>query len=828
MLEFTDALYTDRKTLFVEVILPLAISKNYTYRVPFEMNDAVQIGKRAVVQFGKSKLYTAIILAISEQPPEKYEAKYLIEILDDKSVVTTKQLQFWQWLAEYYMCNAGEVMHAALPSALKLASETRIALNKDFEVDKSALNDKEFLIVEALDIQPELTISDIAKLLGQKTVMPILKLLFEKNVIYISEEVSERYKPRKKTFITLNPIYHDQESLKELFGILEKRAPKQADAVLAYIKLSRHQKSITKNELIEESGAGVASIASLIEKEVFVADEKIVSRLHDEEGDDYSNFKLSQEQQRVLGLVKEQFEQKDVVLLHGVTSSGKTQIYIRLIEEMIATGKQVLYLLPEIALTTHIIERLRQYFGTSIGVYHSRFNDAERVEVWQKVLNNEYKVVLGARSSVFLPFANLGLIIVDEEHEISYKQFDPAPRYNARDAAIFLANMDSGKVLLGSATPSFESYFNARTHKYGLVELTERYGGVEMPTIEVVSIAEETKRKTMQSHFTGVLMADMQTALENKEQVILFQNRRGYAPVLLCKICAYTPKCINCDVSLTYHKHTNKLHCHYCGYKEDIPHICPACGSTHIEYKGFGTEKIEDELTILLPNARIARMDLDTTRSRSSLQTILNNLEEKKIDILVGTQMVAKGLDFADVTVIGIINADSLLKFPDYRANERSYQMLAQVSGRAGRRGKQGKVVIQTYDPAHRVIKQVIDNNYHDLYFTEMEERKSFKYPPFYRIINLDIKHKDPEILYNQSVYLANELRKQFGDRVIGPEAPLISRIRNYYIKSIMLKFEKDGISINKVKATIRDTITQFQTTKLSKGSIIQPDVDPY
>lgn len=828
MLEFAEAPYTDRKTLFVEVILPLAISKNYTYRVPFEMNNVVQIGKRVVVQFGKSKLYTAIIFAISEQPPEKYEAKYLIEILDDKPVVTTRQLQFWQWLAEYYMCNPGEVMHAALPSALKLASETRIALNKDFEIDKSALNDKEFLIVEALDIQPELTVSDIAKLLGQKTVMPILKLLFEKNVIHISEEVSERYKPRKKIFISLNPVYHDQENLKELFGILEKRAPKQADAVLAYMKLARHQKSITKNELVEESGAGAASIASLIEKEVFVAEEKNVSRLHDEDEDEYANFKLSDEQQRVLGSVKEQFEQKDVILLHGVTSSGKTQIYIRLIEEMIATGKQVLYLLPEIALTTHIIERLRQYFGSSIGVYHSRFNDAERVEVWQKVLNNEYKVVLGARSSVFLPFADLGLIIVDEEHEISYKQFDPAPRYNARDAAIFLANMHSGKILLGSATPSFESYFNARTHKYGLAVLTERYGGVEMPTIEVVSIAEETKRKTMQSHFTGVLMADMQTALGNKEQVILFQNRRGYAPVLLCKICAYTPKCINCDVSLTYHKHTNKLHCHYCGYKEDIPHICPACGSTHIEYKGFGTEKVEDELTMLLPDARIARMDLDTTRSRSSLQTILNNLEEKKIDILVGTQMVAKGLDFADVTVIGIINADSLLKFPDYRANERSYQMLAQVSGRAGRRGKQGKVIIQTYDPAHRVIKQVIENNYHDLYFTEMEERKSFKYPPFYRIINLDIKHKDPEILYNQSVYLANELRKQFGDRVIGPESPLISRIRNYYIKSIMLKFEKDGISINKVKAAIRDIITQFQTTKLSKGSIIQPDVDPY
>lgn len=828
MLEFAEATFHSRKTFFVEVILPLAIAKNYTYRVPFEMNNVVQIGKRVVVQFGKSRMYTAVIDKITETPPEKYEAKYILEILDDRPVVTETQLSFWKWMAEYYMCNDGEVMNAALPSALKLASETKITLNREFLVDKGQLNDREFMIVEALDLQPELTVSDIAKLLGQKTVMPLLKLLFEKNVINISEEVSERYKPRMRTFLTLNPVYQNQEQLRELFGILEKRAPKQADAVLAYIKLSRQQNAISKNELIEESGAGASSINSLIDKEILIAQEKNVSRLHMEDEGIFDTFELSGQQQEALASVKQQFEQKDVVLLHGITSSGKTQIYIRLIEEAIAAGRQVLYLLPEIALTTHIIERLRQYFGTNIGVYHSRFNDNERVEVWQKVLNNEYKVVLGARSAVFLPFQDLGLIIVDEEHEVSYKQYDPAPRYNARDAAIFLANMHGGKVLLGSATPSFESYFNARTHKYGLVELTERFGGTELPVTEVVSIVEETKKKTIQSHFTSVLMLDIQQALANKEQVILFQNRRGYAPVLLCKVCAYTPKCINCDVSLTYHKHSGKLHCHYCGYKEDTPSVCPACGSTHLEYKGFGTEKIEDELAMLLPDARIARMDLDTTRSRNSLQNILNDLEEKKIDILVGTQMVAKGLDFADVTVIGIINADSMLKFPDYRANERSYQMLSQVSGRAGRRGKQGKVVIQTYDVKHRVIKQVIENDYRDLYFTEMEERKSFNYPPFYRVINLDIKHKDPEILYNQSAYLAAELRKSFGDRVIGPETPLISRIRNYYIKSIMLKFEKDGVSVNKVKATIRDVITQFQTTKLSKGSIVQPDVDPY
>ncbi len=828
MLEFTQGQFANRETLFVEVILPLAIAKNYTYRVPFEMNGNVAVGKRAVVQFGKSKLYTAVIASIGKLAPEKYEAKYIIEILDDKPVVTTNQLQFWQWIADYYMCNIGEVMNAALPSALKLASETKIVLNKEFEVDRTTLHDKEFLIVEALDLQPELTVSDISKLLGQKTVMPILKVLFEKNIIHISEEVSQRYKPRTRAFITLNPIYNNPDNLRELFVILEKRAPKQADAVLAYIKLARHQKTVSKNELIEESGAGAASIRSLEEKEVFFSEEKNVSRLFFDANEADKNFELSEQQEDVLQQVISSFEQKDVTLLHGVTSSGKTQLYVRLIERMIASGRQVLYLLPEIALTTHIIERLRTYFGSSIGIYHSRFNDAERVEVWQKVLNNEYKIILGARSSVFLPFNSLGLIIVDEEHETSYKQFDPAPRYNARDAAIYLGAMHQAKVLLGSATPSIESYHNAQTGKYGFAELTERFGGVKLPEVEVVSIAEETKSKAIQSHFTSVLMADIKIALENKEQVILFQNRRGYAPILMCKICAHTPKCINCDVSLTYHKSSGKLHCHYCGYKEDSPNICPACGSTHLEYKGFGTEKIEDELSLLLPEAKIARMDMDTTRSRNSLQNILNDLEEKKIDILVGTQMVAKGLDFSDVTVIGIINADSLLKFPDYRANERSYQMLAQVSGRAGRRGKQGKVVIQTYDTNHRVIRQVIENNYAELYATELEERQNYKYPPFYRIINLDIKHKDPEIAHNQALYLAAELKKHFGERVIGPEVPLISRIRNYYIRSIMLKFEKDTISINKAKTLIKDVIVQFQTTKLSKGSIIQPDVDPY
>ncbi|MES2279754.1 MAG: primosomal protein N' [Bacteroidota bacterium] len=828
MLEFAEAQHTDRKTLFVEVILPLAISINYTYRVPFEMNEQAEVGKRVVVQFGKSKLYTAIIARITDQAPAKYEAKYILDILDTVPIVNPQQLQFWAWLADYYLCNMGEVMNAALPSALKLASETKIELNKDFEIDKTTLNDREYLIVDALELQPELTVSDIAKLLGQKTVMPILKLMFEKNIIHISEEVSDRYKPRKRTFITLNPVYNNPDQLRELFAILEKRAPKQADAVLAYIQLSRKQKTISKNELTEASGAGASIIKGLIEKEIFFAEEKNVSRLYAGDDELESNFVLSAAQQIALDEIQQGFGKKDVLLLHGVTSSGKTQLYIRLIEQMVNSGKQVLYLLPEIALTTHIVERLRRYFGNSIGVYHSRFNDNERVEVWQKVLSGQYRVVLGARSSVFLPFGDLGLIVVDEEHETSYKQFDPAPRYNARDAAIYLGNRYKAKVLLGSATPSMESYYNAHNGKYGFVELMERFGGVEMPTTEVVSIAEETKRKTMQSHFTSVLMERITTALAAKEQVILFQNRRGYAPIMICKVCAYTPKCINCDVSLTYHKSSGKLHCHYCGYKEESPSVCPACGSTQLEYKGFGTEKVEDELKLLLPDARIARMDLDTTRSKNAFQNILNDLDEKRIDILAGTQMVAKGLDFAGVTVIGIISADSLLKYPDFRANERAFQMLSQVSGRAGRRGKQGKVVIQTYDPGHRVIKQVIENDYVDLYNTEMTERKSFKYPPFYRLIQLDIKHKDPEVLYHQAEYLGRELRKHFDDRVIGPEYPLVGRIRNYFIKSILMKFEKDGVSMQKVKATIRDVILQYNTTKLSKGSIVQPDVDPY
>ena len=825
MLELKPEQYR-RKTLFVEVILPLAISKTYTYRVPFDLNEDIERGKRVVVQFGKSKIYTAIIYNISEEPPRLYDAKYIQEVIDDHPIVTNFQIDLWNWIANYYLCHIGEVMQAALPAALKLASETTIILLDGVRYDKSELSDKEFLIIDALEIQPELKIADIAKLLGQKTVFPLLKSLFEKGIIHISEEVTERYKPRTKAILVLNSEYDHPDKKRGLFEVLE-RAPKQLSALMAYAKLIKGKRYVFKSELIEVSNCGSAVLKALVDKGIFLQKELEVSRL-DSPDEELQLFTLSDVQMEALESIHEQFKTKEVVLLHGITSSGKTQIYVRMIEEALASDKQILFLLPEIALTTQIIERLRRYFGGKIGVYHSKFSDNERVEVWNKVLNKEYQIVLGARSAVFLPFSNLGLIVVDEEHETSYKQYDPAPRYHARDAAVYLAHIHQAKVLLGSATPALESYFNAKTGKYGLVELSERFGAATLPKIEVVSLSEETKRKTMQSHFTSVLVEEIKQALEKKEQVILFQNRRGYTPFLICRTCGYSPKCINCDVSLTYHKSTHKLHCHYCGFKQDVLTACPACGSVHIEEKGFGTEKIEDELSLIFPDARIGRMDFDSTRTKNSFQRIISDFDDGKIDIMVGTQMVAKGLDFERVTVIGIISADSLLNYPDFRAYERAFQLLSQVAGRAGRRDKIGKVVIQAYDTKHRVLDQVIHNNYKELFNTEIAERKSFNYPPFSRVIRLDIKHKDLNKLNFIADRLALELKHVFADRVLGPEFPLVSRVRNYYIKTVMLRNPRSGIPIQKIKEVLKEILLKFEGNKDNKGAFVQVDVDPF
>jgi len=818
---------TERQTFFVNVVLPLAISKAYTYRVPQNLANNIAIGKRVVVQFGRNKVYTAIIFSISDKAPVGYEAKYILDVLDEFPIVTAQQLALWEWMSAYYLCTLGEVMQAALPSALKLASETKVTLNTDSEYDKSTLTDKEFLLLDALEIQPVLAISEIVKILDQKMVFPILRALLDKGIITISEELTEKYRAKTKTFVQLNTFYADAANRKALFDLLE-RAPKQVNVLQAYLQLSKTQSEIAKSDLLEASGASSATLQALVAKEVIALVEQEVSRLNGVEADLDAEFTLSTPQQEALNQLKISLQKKEVCLVHGVTASGKTEMYIRLIEEYLAKGKQVLYLLPEIGLTTQVIQRLQKIFGTKIGVYHSKFNDNERAEIWQKVGNGDYQIVLGARSAIFLPFANLGLVVVDEEHENSFKQFDPAPRYHARDTAIFLASLFKAKVVLGSATPSFESYYNAKIGKYGLITLSERYGGVQLPDIQVVSIPDETKRKTMQSHFTSLLLSEIKGALGRKEQIILFQNRRGYAPVLLCATCGYTPKCINCEVSLTYHKSSGRLHCHYCGYRQDTVPLCPACGSTKIEHKGFGTEKVEDELSLIFPEARIARMDVDATRTKYGFQQLITDFEDKKIDILVGTQMVAKGLDFANVSTIGILNADSMLNFPDFRAFERSFQLLAQVSGRAGRRDIRGKVIVQAHDIHHRVLQQVIENDYEGLFQTELIERRNYQYPPLYRLIGLCIKHKDPVKLNQISEYVTVLLRQQFGDRVLGPEAPFVNRIRNYYLQDILLKVEKEGLSAQKVKVALQQILQSFEQEVLSKGCIIQVDVDPY
>jgi len=826
MSDVNDIDFVERDTLFVEVILPLSLSKNYIYRIPFHLNELIAVGKRVIVQFGKNKIYTALVKSLSNTPPEVYQAKYIIDVIDEYPVVTAMQFRFWDWMTSYYLCNEGDVMAAALPAGLKLASETIIVLREDADLGSIDITDKEAILVTTLDKQKKLTIDQISKLLGQKTVFPIIRTLIGKDVVYIAEEVVEKYKPLLKSFIALNPFYKEEGNFRQLFEVLE-RAPKQLDALLTYIKLSKAGEEVSKSQLLEESNCGQAALKSLVDKDIFVLRKKAVSRLNDDVDDLILNFKLSTAQQTALSEIQTSFQTKEVVLLHGVTASGKTQVYIKLIEEAIARGGQVLFLLPEIALTTQIVERIKRYFGDAIGVYHSKFNDNERVEIWNKVLNGQYKIVLGARSAVFLPFKDLKLIVVDEEHESSYKQNEPSPRYQARDAAVYLAHLHQAKIVLGSATPSIESYYNAEQQKYGLVALTERFGGVELPLQEVISISEETKRKKMVSYFSSVLIDDIQATIDKKEQVILFQNRRGYATILICKTCGFAPKCVNCDVSLTFHKSSGKLHCHYCGYHESCMKICPACGSVHVEQKGFGTERVEEELSLIFPDVKIARLDVDSTRTKNSLQKIIADFQEKKTDILIGTQMVAKGLDFDNVTLIGVINADTLLNYPDFRAFERSYQLLAQVAGRAGRRSQQGKVCIQAYDDKHRIIKQVVDNNYLEMYNDEIAERKQFHYPPFTRLIFINVKHKDANVLNAAALRFANLLKAQLGTRVLGPEQPLVSRIRNYYIRQIIIKSDK-STAIQKVKSVLKQTIVDFNTENTYKGVIMQIDVDPY
>ena len=822
-----------RITLFAEVLLPVPVPGTFTYRVPYDLNVFIRVGQRVAVQFGKTKILSGLVVAITDKVPE-VEVKYLTDILDDEPIVNPVQLRFWEWVKTYYLCHLGEVMQAALPSALKLSSETKVALSPDFILDSMALSDYEYLIVEALQTQPKIAISEVSKIIGFKKVMPLIRTMMEKGILVIEEELNEKYKARYERFVRLTGVYRNETQLQELMDGLTKRAYKQLEVLLAFLTLGGDcDNDIKATELLKKAQATSNILKAMADKGIFEVYERQVSRLKDFKAQiPTSTIQLTEAQLKAFNEIHEGFEASRPVLLHGVTSSGKTEIYIKLIQEALDQGKQVLYLLPEIALTAQIINRLKQYFGDKLGVYHSRYGTNERVEVWQQVndfaqsQSPQRQVIIGSRSAIFLPYSDLGLIIVDEEHDSSFKQIDPAPRYNARDAAIVLGSIHHAKVLLGSATPSYESYYNALNGRYRLVELTQRFGGVEMPEIILSDMRVERRRKTIRADFGSVLLDAVKETLENQQQAILFQNRRGFSLRVECDDCHYVPQCINCDVSLIYHKQQNVLRCHYCGYTASVPAECPSCHSPNIKMHGFGTEKVEEDLKILLPNARVARLDLDTTRSKNDYQSILEAFQEKETDVLVGTQMVTKGLDFDAVKVVGILNADNMLSFPDFRAHERSFQLMAQVAGRAGRKGQQGRVVIQTYDPSHPVLQDVLRNDFKGLYEKQMTTRQQFGYPPFYRLVMIRLKHKDFHKLNPAAAELSSMLRPIFKQDLLGPEYPMVSRVKNLYIKQMLVKFNREHNS-QQVKELIINKIHQFQLMPEYKSVIVQIDVDP-
>ncbi len=787
----------DRKTIFVDVIMPLALPKTYTYRVPHELAEFISVGVRVVVQFGKSKLYSALVLNVHDQAPADYQAKYIDSVLDDAPVVNAKQFRLWQWISDYYMCTLGEVMNAALPAGLKLNSETHIVLHPDFQNDTANLTDKEFLVTDALQLQEVLTIQEINDILQSKQAYPLVKSLIQKGVALAQEELKERYRPKMVEYVTLTKAMADEEALKAVFDQLQK-APKQLELLMKYVQLSNHfgdfDRKVKKLDLQKQVGATATVVNQLCKKDILQIYAVQEGRMTHADIDDSKDYKLSDIQQEKFLDINDKFKLRDVVLLHGVTSSGKTEVYIKLMREAIERGEQVLYLLPEIALTTQIINRLQKRFGDKVGIYHSRFNQNERVEVWRNVIEKKkYQIVLGARSAMFLPFENLGLVIVAVEIETSFMQHDPAPRYNARDTAVVLAKMHGAKVLLGSATPSVETYRNAQEGKYGLVEMKQRFGNVQMPEVLVADIANDTRKKKMRANLSELLYKSMDAALKAGEQVILFQNRRGFSPFIQCDSCGWVPQCKNCDVSLTYHKFRNEYNCHYCGYK--IPNVssCKACGSFEVSLKGFGTEKIEEDIKLLFPKARVQRMDLDTTRKKNSYFEIINQFEERAIDVLVGTQMVTKGLDFDNVALVGILNADQMLNFADFRAFERSYQLMSQVAGRAGRKKKRGKVIIQARDPHHTIIRDVVDSKYENMYQNELLDRRNFHYPPFYRLIKFTLRHKEVNLVNASAKYFADMLKHKFGERVLGPEFPAVARVRNQFNKNILLKSRTRG-----------------------------------
>ncbi len=814
---------------FVEVILPLSLAKTFTYRVSEAEFHFVKNGMRVVVPFGKSKMYTALIIGKHQNEPALYEAKEIDQILDENPIVTQIQITHWEWIASYYMCAIGDVYRGAMPSALLLESETIVSQKQSVIIEENILSDEEYLVYQALQQQSSLRIQDITSILNKKNVFPVIQKLIDKNVLVLQEEVQELYKPKLVRYVRLRSKYHSDSGLSDLLDVL-KGAAKQREIVLNYFQLNaKESQPISVKQLIEVANSSSSIVKVLIEKEIFEEYFIQEDRINFQGNAQEAALELSKAQQQACDQIASHFETKEVCLLHGLTSSGKTEIYIKLIEEQLASGKQVLYLLPEIALTTQLVGRLRTYFGDKVGVYHSKYSNNERVELWKQVLEQSPKaqIVIGARSALFLPFSNLSLIVVDEEHEQTFKQVDPAPRYHARDAAIVLANAHQAKVLLGSATPSIESYFNAQSAKYGLVEITERYGNVQLPEIELVDLKDSYFRKKMTGHFSEALTEAITTALSLGEQVILFQNRRGYSPIMECLTCGNVPHCQQCDVSLTYHQHKNQLRCHYCGYAMAKPTQCHSCSSIDLATKGFGTEQIEQELITIFPDAKIGRMDQDTTRGKFGFEKIIDSFKNQEIQILVGTQMLAKGLDFNNVSLVGIMNADTMLYHPDFRAFERSFQMMTQVAGRSGRSEKRGKVVIQTYNPNHNTIQQVTNNDYIGMYKEQLYDRQIYRYPPYFRLIKLTLKHRDFDKLKEGAMWLYQVMSQNLGLPVLGPEEPPISRIRNEYIRTILIKIPQTT-PIGSTKKTIQKMLTSFEAVPQYRAIKVAINVDYY
>jgi primosomal protein N' (replication factor Y) (superfamily II helicase) len=822
--------------LYVDVILPLALPRLYTYKLPDDFSIQVQRGARVIVPFGKSKMYTAIIYKVHFRKPEHYEAKTVLEVLDAFPIISEKNLELWNWISEYYLCTLGEVMIAALPGELKLQSETMIVVHPSFNEEDVLLTEDEVRVIQMISEKKKpVSISDAVKYTGTRNGLRMIREMIERDILQLSEEIRDAFQPRSIFYVDFTPKAKNEEFLSEVFGQIEKRAPKQLEMLMAFIKLHQEagEKPVLRDRLLKTAGGNSAILKQLVKRDVLELIESKEDLNDVVQPQREQQISLSEVQQQAFERISERSGNPKITLLHGVTSSGKTEVYIRLISDQIATGKQVLYLLPEIALTTQIIGRLRRHFGEQMLVFHSRFSPRERAEVFMKVANDgidgtfRYPIIIGARSAVFLPLKNPGLIIVDEEHDYSYKQQDPAPRYHARDLSVVCGTLYGCDVLLGSATPCLESYHNAETGKYELVRMNERFGGLKMPEIKLVDLKEAYRKKQVKANFTHVLLESMRSTLASNQQVILFQNRRGFATVIECKKCGWIPRCVNCDVTLTYHKRSNHLRCHYCGYTTSTPAKCNACGDPDVRMKGMGTERVEDEVSIFFPDHRVERLDLDTGSSRSGYLRIISGFESGDIDILVGTQMVTKGLDFDNVGLVGVINADGLMNFPDFRSVERSYQLLAQVAGRSGRKFRRGQVLVQTFQISHPMLQFLIRNDYEGWYRFEINERQKYLYPPFYRLIQISLKHRDEKTLELLSRDFNKILKEIFGKRVLGPVTPPVGRIRNLYIRHILLKLEK-GLPNHDVKQKLQRVTDRFLSIPENRSLKIQMDVDPY